>query len=130
MVVDFKIESITPDSLTFAFKQPDPTNGNIVRYDLEYQFQNRSLCQDSTAMDTITKVDSCVIGNSFVCNATLDRNIRLEIDKLYPYWDYTVRVRAFTNAGPGNWTAPVTTKTNQTGKICITTLSFAIYAFY
>ena len=70
------------DQINITWNQPSITNGIIIMYDIRYRESNNS--------------DSFI----YVNGTTNTQHI---IDGLLPDTNYTVGVRAYTSAGPGEW---------------------------
>ena len=70
------------DQINITWNQPSITNGIIIMYDIRYRESNNS--------------DSFIYVNG-------TRNTQHIIDGLLPDTNYTVGVRAYTSAGPGEW---------------------------
>ena len=72
------------DQIDITWNQPSIPNGIIIVYDIHYRKSDNS--------------DSFVYVNGIT-------NTQHIIDGLIPNTSYTIRVRAYTIAGPGEWTA-------------------------
>ena len=71
------------DQINITWNQPSIPNGIIIMYDIRYRVSDNS--------------DSFIYVNG-------TRNTQHIIDGLIPDTSYTVGVRAYTIAGPGEWT--------------------------
>ena len=71
------------DQINITWNQPSMPNGIIIMYDIRYRVSDNS--------------DSFIYVNG-------TRNTQHIIDGLIPDTSYTVGVRAYTIAGPGEWT--------------------------
>ena len=72
------------DQISITWNQPSILNGIIIVYDIRYEESDNS--------------DSFIYVNAIT-------NTQQIIDGLIPNTSYTVGVRAYTIAGPGEWTA-------------------------
>ena len=77
------VDSVTDVTVTLSWMEPDPTNGDITEYQLQYR-----LCSppnSPSSVETVSTLTHTVTG--LVVNT-----------------EYCFRVRAVTRVGNGNWT--------------------------
>ncbi|XP_033741924.1 tenascin-like [Pecten maximus] len=97
-ITDLVKENTTSSTITISFHEPEPSTGPITRYQVRYVYKER-VCKDGLSNgDDITQNTSCIPSSGrTVCS----------IHHLYPYWNYSISVRAYTIIGPGNWSDPL-----------------------
>jgi hypothetical protein len=98
------ITSITPTAtslkLTWNKLSSDDSNGEIIKYEVCYQFGSTISEKDCSSSKTVTGVD----------------NTMVDLTGLKPATMYTVAVRAFTKIGPGPLGDPMSQTTSESGK--------------
>lgn len=92
--IGLDVRKVTDDSMELVWKEPDPVVGIIEYYILQW---NNTITREPNVMNS--NGTSTVIGG------------------LDPYAEYSVRVRAATSAGEGNWTKPRVFRTASGGKV-------------
>ncbi|XP_021372257.1 tyrosine-protein phosphatase 10D-like isoform X2 [Mizuhopecten yessoensis] len=94
---------ITSSTITISFKEPEPSTGPITTYEVQYVYTERCNNGSSTGKD---------ITHNTTCTPSSGRTV-CSIENLYPYWDYSISVRAYTSIGSGNWSDPLPQRTEQ-----------------
>ncbi|XP_069132644.1 cell adhesion molecule DSCAML1-like [Argopecten irradians] len=107
-------ESITATTITISFNEPKPCTGPIVLYEVRYIYLERICNGGRSTGDVTTQYTNCTPSSGrTVC----------PIDNLYPYWNYSISVRAYTSVGPGNWSDTLLQQTDQDKPSVINTTS-------
>ena len=115
--VNVTIASKTSTSLLVEWVSPVIPNGVLTSYEVTY-----------TGVTSVNPVpESFVQPLSIAVSAP---NTSLVLSDLVPYSNYTISVRAFTNAGPGEYSEVIEDRTVEDGErlVCchITTLTFKL----
>lgn len=91
--MNLKLTSSTSTSLSVEWEKPQPTNGPILGYSLQWG----------------------KLGKYMLSNETTSS--KFKIIQLHPYTNYSIQISARTVAGYGSWTEPLVTRTLISSKL-------------
>lgn len=103
--MDLKAETYTNSYIILNWKPPTERNGIVRNYTVEYSYAEND-CYTEGYIKT---------NHTLTTNGSLE-TIQITEPDIYPFWNYSIRVKATNNAGAGNYSEKLFVKTNEKGK--------------
>lgn len=105
--LDLKAET-TNSYITLNWKPPKERNGIVRNYTIEYSYAE-NVCYTEGNVETKNI--------HYISTDEHLKTIRINEPDIYPFWNYSIRIKATNNVGAGNYSQKLSVRTKEKGKL-------------